>query len=217
MKVDKTVTSIWQSFIEGDESAFTSLYHQHAERLLTYGYKFNLKREIVQDVLQEVFTDLYLKRKKLDAKVENPAGYLFVSMKNSLLKKIQKEKKINYTSINGSKNNIEFSTEYNFQDKWIQSEISEETTKRISIAINALSSKQKEIIFLKFEEELEYVEIARILNISIDSARKQLYRALKSLRELLDYKDFKFFILFIVKKRFKKPSMYFKKRDHLVK
>jgi len=200
MQVDKTLTLVWQSFIKGDNSAFTTLYHQYAERLLTYGYKFNINRELVRDALQEVFTDLYLRREKQDLKVENPAGYLFVSMKNNLLKKIQKEKKLNYTSINGGKNNIEFSTEYNFQDQWIQSEISEETTKRIRIAVNTLTSKQKEIIFLKFEEELEYIEIAEILNISIESARKQLYRALKSLRKLLDVKDFTVFILFVLKK-----------------
>lgn len=89
MAVDKTITLIWQSFIEGDDGAFTPLYHQYAERLLTYGYKFNLNREVVRDALQEVFTDLYLNREKLGLKVENPTGYLFVSLKNNLLKKIK--------------------------------------------------------------------------------------------------------------------------------
>lgn len=79
-------------------------------------------------------------------------------------------------------------------------EISEEITQKIRIAINTLSSKQKEIIYLKFEEELEYADIARILNISIDSARTQLYRAIKSLRKLLDPENFNIFILFVLKK-----------------
>jgi RNA polymerase sigma factor (sigma-70 family) len=84
----------------------------------------------------------------------------------------------------------EFNIEYSFQDQLINMEISEEKRVRLQQAIITLSPGQKEIIYLKFEQELEYPEIAHLMNITIESARKQLYRVLLSLRHILDNEVF---------------------------
>jgi len=191
----------WQSFLKGDDRAFTALYHQFAPQLLHYGNHFNLDREIVHDALQEVFAELYLSREKLKIPINNVRGYLFVSLKNRLLKQIYRGNKFSVTDFSGYvEKKFEFQSEYSLQDQWIREEISEEKKRKLQQAVDSLSSKQKEIIFLKFEEELEYPEIARILNITVDSARKQLYRTLKSLQKILDPEDFRLLFFLFVKK-----------------
>jgi len=191
---------LWQSFLKGDDRSFAAIYQHFAPGLLSYGCKFNIETEIVKDALQEVFTDLYLKRDHVHVDIDNLKGYLFTALKNNLLKKILKRKKKGIDTIQATKPELRFEVEYSFQEQLIQLEISKETTKKLHQAIEALSSKQKEIIFLKFEEELDYREIAGILNITVESARKQLYRALKSLRELLDPKTLQLFLHFLSKK-----------------
>ncbi|MGV8096825.1 MAG: RNA polymerase sigma factor [Mangrovibacterium sp.] len=193
---------LWQSFLEGDDRSFALIYQHYAEGLLSYGYKFNLEKEIVRDALQEVFTDLYLKRDHVHIEIENLKGYLFTALKNNLLKKILNKKRFGFDDIDAVRPELRFEIEYSFQDQLIQMEISRETKQKLHHAIESLSSKQKEIIFLKFEEELDYPEIAKILNITVESARKQLYRALKSLRELLDSKSIQLFLHFFTKKSF---------------
>jgi RNA polymerase sigma factor (sigma-70 family) len=206
---------ILQAFLEGDDRAFTAIYYQYAELLLSYGSKFNIRYELTCDALQEVFTDLYLKRRKKDVKIDNLKGYLFIAMKNNLLKKIAKEKKSNLLDLSGNKEIKDFTVEYSFQDKWVESEISKEIKQKLGDAIQKLSSKQKEIIFLKFEEELDYRAIAAILNISIESARKQLYRALKSLREAVDQESFRCLLFFFLKKNIQNCP-YFSKQETLI-
>lgn len=193
---------LWQSFLKGDDHSFALIYQHYVEGLLSYGYKFNIERELVRDALQEVFTDLYLKRDHIHIEIENLKGYLFTALKNNLLKKILKQKKFGFDDIDTIKAELHFENEYSFQDQLIEMEISIETRQKLRHAIENLSSKQKEIIFLKFEEEMDYPEIAKILNITVESARKQLYRALKSLRELLDPKTLQLFFAFFRKKNF---------------
>jgi len=192
---------LWQSFLKGDDRSFAVVYQQYAESLLAYGYKFNVDKEIVHDALQEVFIDLYLKRDKVHIEIDNLKGYLFIALKNNLLKKILKNKRTTFEDIDTLQSDLHFDVEYSFQEQLIQLEISGETKQKLRQAINSLSPGQKEIIFLKFEEELDYPEIAKTLNITVESARKQLYRALKSLRNLIDPKVLQTF-LFIFNTRF---------------
>lgn len=191
---------LWRSFLKGDDRSFAAIYHHFAPGLFSYGSKFNIDKEIVRDALQEVFTDLYLKRDHVHADIDNLKGYLFTALKNNLLKKIQKRKKTGLETLETAKAEVRFQTEYSFQEQLIQMEITTEIRGRLHQAIESLSSGQKEIIFLRFEEELEYSEIAGILNITVESVRKQLYRAIKSLRELLDSKSLQLFFLFLRKK-----------------
>ncbi|WP_163707328.1 RNA polymerase sigma factor [Mangrovibacterium lignilyticum] len=189
----------WQAFLNGNESAFTQLYNQYAKNLFSYGKKFNIDDQLVDDAVQEVFVDLFLKRKKLAGGIKDLKAYLFVSLKNNLLKKIEKKKRLPTLGLDNF-SNLNFNIEYDPQENIISSEDQKETNERLSEAIGQLSKKQKEIIYLKFEEELDYPELAQVLQIGVESARKQIYRAMKSLRKSLDYKDLNTLIAFFIKK-----------------
>jgi RNA polymerase sigma factor (sigma-70 family) len=52
-------------------------------------------------------------------------------------------------------------------------------------ALIQLPAKQKEAVYLRFNESLEYNEIAAILEITVESVRKQVHRALKTVREII--------------------------------
>jgi len=189
----------WQSFLQGDENAFTKIYHQYSENLFSFGKKFNIDEQQLDDAVQEVFVDLFLKKRKLDANIQNLKAYLFVALKNNLLKKLDKSRRIRTLGVDNFRN-LDFTIEYDAQQHMISSEIEDETNQRLTEAINQLSKRQKEIIYLKFEEELDYPEIAQILKISVESARKQIYRAIKSLRESLDFKELKTLLCIFIKK-----------------
>jgi RNA polymerase sigma-70 factor (ECF subfamily) len=52
-------------------------------------------------------------------------------------------------------------------------------------AINQLSNRQKEIVYLKLYQQLSYEEVSEIMQINYQAARNLFYQAIKSLRELL--------------------------------
>jgi RNA polymerase sigma factor (sigma-70 family) len=65
----------------------------------------------------------------------------------------------------------------------IEEEEEKELKYKINEALRQLPARQKEALYLRFNESLDYPEVAQLLEISVESARKQVYRALKTLRE----------------------------------
>ncbi len=205
---EKSIDFLWHSFLNGNDKSFAIIYQRYIGQLLSYGHKLSNDREMVHDCLQEVFMDLFLKRKKLGVKIENLKAYLFVALRNSMVKKIIKNRKFEMLEIDDNKDGIIFNVEYSFQYQLINTEISNEIKEKLTLAVNSLPPRQKEIIYLKFEEEMDYVEISGILRISVESARKLFYRALISLREIVDPNTFQTFFLVFYKKSSFRMSMF---------
>jgi len=85
----KISSVLWESFRSGDREAFACIYNMHVQALYKYGTKLCHNEELVKDAMQEVFLDLYLKRKKSHASPENLRFYLILALKRNLIKKLQ--------------------------------------------------------------------------------------------------------------------------------
>ena len=199
---------LWKSFLKGDDKSFSLIYQQYIDGLFLYGSKLCADRELVRDCIQEIFIDLFLKRKKVSRDIINLKSYLFVSLRNCMVKKMGKSRM--FESVDGNEDEIEvpFHIEYEFRDHLIELEISNEISEKLHAGIQNLPPRQKEIIYLKFEEEMDYPDIARMLKISVESARKLLYRALLTLRKTIDPSVAQTLFLFFFKKSPVSVSMF---------
>lgn len=187
----------WYQFKDGDKEAFAFFYNLHIDRLFRYGLKFCKDEDTIKDAIQEVFLDLYIKRNKNNSNPENLKYYLLLALKRILIKRLQKNRRFDSSDTIIEKNDgVEFSIEYQL----IEQEQDTETRNKILNALNLLPEKQKEAIYLRFNEAMKYEEIAAILDISIESVRKQVYRALKTVRELLNNKSVTILFNLFVKK-----------------
>jgi len=188
---------IWLQFKDGDKEAFAILYNLHIDRLYQYGLKFSNDEDTIKDAIQEVFLDLYLKRAKNPTTPENLKYYLLLALKRNLIKKLKTKRRFNEGGISEGKFlDTEFSPEY----QMIEMEQDEETRHKVVEALNQLPDRQKEVIYLRFNEALDYPAIANLLGITIESVRKQVYRALKNTKELIDNKSFTILFHFLHKK-----------------
>jgi RNA polymerase sigma factor (sigma-70 family) len=195
IKINSDADSLWDKFLIGDDKAFSGIYYELIQSLFSYGNKLTQDRDMLSDSVQEIFLDLYQKRGKHFAPIHKIKPYLMIALKNSILKKLLQGRKFEDMEVDDRLIG-EFHIEYSFQDQLISHETSDHTKRRLQQAISTLSPRQKEIIYLKFEEELGYQEIAVIMDISVESTRKQLYRALFSLRKTLDKEEF--YLLFCI-------------------
>lgn len=176
---------IFRDFKAGYHSAFTLIYNQHIDMLFAYGTKMCKDDNLVKDCIQEVFIKLFERIEK----IQNPDSikfYLLKSLKNNLIDSFSLKKKI----FNASEK-IEFIIEYSAEKYWIDNEINDLQRNLIKEALNALTNKQKEIIYLRYNQGLSFSQISEILDIDAGSAKKQTYRTLEKLRKLLD-KDGKY-------------------------
>jgi RNA polymerase sigma-70 factor (ECF subfamily) len=75
--------------------------------------------------------------------------------------------------------------ELSHENLMVGREMDAEKTARVLQALAQLSNRQKEIIYLKFYQELNYEEVSDIMNINYQAARNLLYQSIKSLKKLL--------------------------------
>jgi len=187
---------VWIRFKSGDQEAFAILYNQYVDQLYSYGTKLCRDEEAVKDALQELFLELFLKRERIKIAQENLRFYLLVALKHNLVKRLRADRNL----VHKFNETVDFEPEYSIEFQIMETEKDAEINRRVVKALNQLPAKQKEAIYLRFNEALEYSEIAGILEITVESVRKQVHRALKTVREIIGKESDSFLFALFVKR-----------------
>ena len=172
---------LWKAFKQGDENAFTILYQKYVRILYSYGKKLLTDEEAVEDMIQDLFIDLWQSREKL-ADVESPKFYLF----RSLRRRIHKSQLGNHTVnqrwdfVDDRIHPVTLPKEYEI----IEAENTQKQKDELNVWLKNLPVRQYEVLMLKFYQDFSYEEIAEILTINEQSVRNLLQRAVLKLRQL---------------------------------
>lgn len=169
---------LWESFRKGDREAFAALFRQHYEALFRYGSRFTADSDLLEDIIQELFLELW--QSKSSTPVLSVRAYLLKSLKYKLLKVFRQQGRLKRLSI---ATDIYF--EWSHESFLIAEQENAEKKQRVLSALDRLSSRQKEIIYLKYYQNLSYEEVGDIMNINYQVARNLLYQAMKSLKKWL--------------------------------
>lgn len=174
--------AVWERFVHGDESCFRPIFKIYFDSMYGYGVKLCNRPELVKDCIQELFRTIWERRDEL-THIESPNVYLFVSLRRKIIKKQKARRKSdgNLDEVDESKF-IQFGRE----EIIIKDEVKFQQKKELQRALNQLSDRQKEVIFLHFYNGMSYGEIEQILSINRQSVRNHMYRAMETLRSLLD-------------------------------
>jgi len=171
-------TLLLRAFLAGNDHAYTSIYNKYADALYGYGMGLGFEQETLKDAIQDVFYVLYTQKKQLSG-VKNLKYYLFKMLKNRLLD-IYKSA-VNTKEINSSEMNFTLKT--TILDELIEEEDFIILQNKINKLLETLTSRQKEAVYLRFIQELEYEEIGTLLDMTPQAARKLIFRAIKRMRE----------------------------------
>ncbi len=165
---------------QNDEVAFKELYYVHYKELYRFAKTFLHKKELVEEVLQDVFTKIWINRKGLH-NIQNLRVYLFKSVKNKCLDYLEKEKLLNHFELDEVKANIGHLSRTP-EDILVSAEILE----LINEILQTLPPKCKMIFQLVKEENLKYKEVAEILDISLKTVENQVGIALKKISQAIN-------------------------------
>lgn len=163
----------------GDQLAFANLFHLYRNKVYGYALKILQSESSAQEIVQEVFIKLWLKRDQLST-IENFGGFLRVIVRNdtlNALKKIAVEHK-NYSLVHLNKTEVDTGTENSIQYR--------ETKKLLDDAIEKLPPQQKLVYKLCHVDGIKQKEVATQLNISPLTVKVHLREAVKSIRLYLD-------------------------------
>ena len=182
----------WNSFRNGEEWAISYIYTENAEKLYFYGLKLTPDRDLVEDVLQDMFAGLIKNRKSLGS-TENIFFYLLKSFKRKLLRKIQSEKRYERNeNIEGYSFDVIWSVEHEI----ILNELSEHKLKMLSEALQKLTPRQKEAIYHRFTKELDYKEVAGLMDISVEACRNLIAKGISIIKKNISDNGYGLAVLF---------------------
>lgn len=172
--------SLFSKFKEGDKHAFSFFYEFYINDLYAYGISLGGEREVVKDTIQDIFLKIYFEEKNFSS-VDHLKYFLLKSLKNRLYN-IYKSKAVS-TSTGITEDVLSFSITTTVLDRIINEEDRTIIKQQVDDLLSKLTDRQKEAIYLRFIQELEYEEIAEIMDITQHAARKLISRSLKRLKD----------------------------------
>lgn len=170
------------SFQSGDDSAFELIYDRYWGILYRHARKMLQDDEDAKDMVQEVFSTLWTKRKKPVNPMPTPplAALLYTITRNKILDQLKHAKiKSNYLD----SLQLELSPHNPLPDSLV---IADELARQIEKEVQALPKKMREIFELSRKEYKTHKEISAQLNISDKTVKKQVSNALNILKNKLN-------------------------------
>lgn len=171
----------WNLFRKGDDDALSVIYSENARALYQYGLKLTRDQVIIEDCIHDLFVDLIRNRNTI-GDTDNIRFYLYLSFRRKLMKKIGYEKRYSDT---GS-DELPFEIIYSVEQDLISKEQEEKTLKNLKYALEELTPRQKEVIYLRYTKKMDYPEISRVMDMGVEATRNLVCRAIRSLKEIMN-------------------------------
>lgn len=172
---------VWRHFRNGDPTALARIFNENYESLYGYGKKLASDEELVKDCVQNLFLKMWLTREKLTA-IKSVRPYLLKSLRRHIGDQIMSR---NRKKIFHERFTDEFEVTFSHEDFLIALQTTQEQSDALVRCLNHLPARQREAIFLRFYEALEYEKIAEVMNLNIQSVRNLIYQSLKSIKSEL--------------------------------
>jgi len=166
-----------ESVNRGDSEAFENLYFRYRDWVFNLAWRFTGNQQDSLDVLQETFTYLLGKFPGFSLRA-SMTTFLYPVVRHLALNIHRKNRR--FMSVEESFDEIPAST----------SDKSAGSRSELAAVLNILPEEQREVLLMRFVDDMSLQEIAAALNIPIGTIKSRLHRALDTLRKDKRTKDY---------------------------
>ncbi len=174
-KTQQIETEGYEYVKKGNKKVFDSIFRKYYNNMANYAYVFVKSRSIADEIVSDVFADLWIKRQSIDIK-NSLSAYLYKSVKNRALSYLRK-KKIDFYSFDEIKET--YTENCNPESKIIKLE----QKQKLDNALEKIPPRSREVFVLHRFDGLKYQEIADLLGISKNTVENHIVKAMKILRK----------------------------------
>lgn len=182
----------------GDVGAFEFLFKNYYSRLFAFVRTFVDNDLFAEDLVQGVFTSLWVMREEIDAE-KSISSYLMKMTKNACLDhlkhQIVKEKYVNEIKRTESQQLYYF----DFFETKVNSSVEEELNKSINSILELMPEKCKIVFRMRWVNGFKNREIAEKLNISTTMVEKHLAKGI-NIFKINFHKEYVLFLIFLINK-----------------
>jgi RNA polymerase sigma factor, sigma-70 family len=173
------------SYINGDNKAFDLLLSRNQEQLFSYIFFIVKDRALADDLFQETFIKVITKLNEGKYCTNGRFGaWLITVAHNTIMDFYRSSKNDKYLS-NIDTNEFDNAVSISLMDSCIENHyVNQQVLKDVKRMVDMLPTFQREVVFMRFFQQLSFKEIAEITNVSINTALGRMRYAILNLRRM---------------------------------
>ena len=175
-------------YMEGDNKAFDELLARYQSKLFNYIYFIVRNQEVAEDIFQETFvkaiTTIQQGRYTASGKF---GAWLTRIAHNMIIDGYRQER--NENTISNDETEVDLFNDADLCDDNIETQmVNEQTLCDVRRLLEALPDNQREVVYMRFYQDLSFKEIAEITGVSINTALGRMRYALMGMRRIAEEK-----------------------------
>ena len=175
-------------YLEGNNSAFDILLNRHQDRLFNYIFFLVRSREVAEDIFQETFVKAIMTlqqgRYQNDGKF---AAWITRIAHNLVIDQFRIER--NENSISNDEAEFDLLNDSKLSEGTIENKmVNEQVLKDVRALIDELPDCQREVVFMRYYQDLSFKEIADMTGVSINTALGRMRYAVLNMRRIAEEK-----------------------------
>ncbi|GAB2781355.1 sigma-70 family RNA polymerase sigma factor [Rhabdobacter roseus] len=170
---------LWQDYRAGDIYALGRIMQAYYPDLFHWGMRLHAERELVKDCIQEMFVNLWKQHHSIGT-VENVRSYLLAVLKARILRELSRKHVTHQANLTDE---YAFSVEFAADLRLIEEEHEVYQLRKLEQVMNYLPQRQKELIYLRFYQNLSFEQIAEVMQLGRQSVYNLLQKSLGNLRK----------------------------------
>lgn len=179
-----TDNELVRAYVDGNNEAFDTLLQRYQSKIYSYILRIVKSKDVADDIFQETFVKIIMTlRQGRYTEAGKFGAWLNRIAHNLIIDYYRQEKSENSVSIDNEETdmlNRKDLCEENIEDLLVDSQIREDV-KRI---IDALPDSQREVLVMRYYNDMSFKEIAEATGVSINTALGRMRYAILNMRRI---------------------------------
>ena len=173
------------SYINGNNKAFDLLLSRNQEQLFSYIFFIVKDRALADDLFQETFIKVITKLNEGKYCTNGRFGAWLITVAHNTIMDFYRSSKNDKYLNNIDTNEFDNAVSISLMDSCIENHyVNQQVLKDVKRMVDMLPALQREVVFMRFFQQLSFKEIAEITNVSINTALGRMRYAILNLRRM---------------------------------
>ena len=176
-------------YLEGNNSAFDVLLNRHKDRLFNYIFFIVRSKEVAEDIFQETFVKaivtLQQGRYTNDGKF---AAWITRIAHNLVIDQFRVER--NENTVSNDETEYDMLNDARLSEGTIENRmVNDQVLADVRRLVDELPDCQREVVFMRYYQDLSFKDIAEITGVSINTALGRMRYAIMNMRRIAEEKN----------------------------
>lgn len=171
-------------YLKGNNSAFDVLMERHKDRLFNYIYFLVRSREVAEDIFQETFVKAIVTMQQGRYQKDGKFGAWITRIAHNLvIDQFRVER--NENLISNDETDFDILNDAKLSEGNIENRmVNEQVLKDVRALIDELPDCQREVVFMRYYQDLSFKDIADMTGVSINTALGRMRYAVMNMRRI---------------------------------